>query len=265
MARWHLLCLLVVSGLGAPAALARAAQDDAPLRTPGLLVVAQKQQHPPQSAPAVRLDPAVREAGARLAGAFRLTSADGARACSFTLKPDAGGPGLAVEFDREACAVIAFSSQIAAWMPDPSGSIRLVNGQGRTVAEFTEATGGSYETLREGDGVYFLASPTASDTTDLKVEEVVGDWDLARTAGAPVCRMTFLGDRAEGGAGFRLKVAPGCDSALLRFSPVAWDVEGGNILVRGQGSGALIRFARQEDGGWARTPERGRPLLMTRP
>lgn len=255
MARWHLLGLLVAAGLAAPAPVLAAPGD----------ALAQKQAPAPAPAPAVRLDPAVREAGARLAGAFQLTSADGARACAFTLKPDAGGPGLAVDFDRDACGVIAFSSQVVAWLPDPSGSIRLINAQGRTVAEFTEASGGSYESLREGDGVYFLASPNAVDTTELKVEEVVGDWDLARTAGTPVCRVTLLEETAAGGTGHRLAIAPGCDSALLRFAPVAWDIEGGNILVRGEGSGALIRFARQEDGGWARTPERGRPLLMTRP
>lgn len=218
---------------------------------------------PAQAAPQ-KLDPAVREAAARMAAPFRLASADGARSCAFTLKPDAAGPGLAVEFDRPACADIGFSGQVTAWLPDPSGSIRLLNAQGRTVAEFTEGTGGSYEALREGDGVYFLTNPTVADGTELRPEEVFGDWDLARQAGAPVCRVTFTDTPAKGG-GFRLSIASGCDAALLRFGPSAWDIEGGNILVRGEGGTSVIRFARQEDGGWARTPERGRPLLMTRP
>lgn len=218
---------------------------------------------PAQAAPP-KLDPAVREAAARMAAPFRLASADGARSCAFTLKADASGPGLAVEFDRPACADIGFSAQVAAWLPDPSGAIRLLNAQGRTVAEFTEGTGGSYEALREGDGVYFLANPAVADGTELRPEEVVGDWDIARQAGTPVCRVTFTDTPAKGG-GFRLSIATGCDAALLRFGPTAWDIEGGNILVRGEGGASVIRFARQEDGGWARTPERGRPLLMTRP
>ena len=101
---------------------------------------------------------------------------------------------------------------------------------------------------------------------ELKVEEVVGDWDLARQAGAPaVCRWTLLDTPASGGRGKALTIADGCDGGLLRFGPVAWDIEGGNILVRGEGGASTIRFARQEDGAWARTPERGRPLLMSRP
>ncbi|MCL8383744.1 protease inhibitor Inh/omp19 family protein [Xanthobacter aminoxidans] len=220
---------------------------------------------PPAAATAApKLDPAVREAAARMAAPLRLSSADGARGCAFALKPDAAGPGLAVEFDRPACADIGFSAQVVAWLPDPSGSIRLLNAQGRTVAEFTEGTEGSYEALREGDGVYFLANPAVAEGTELKPEEVVGDWDLARQVGTPVCRVTLLDSPAKGG-GFRLSIASGCDAALLRFGPTAWDIEGGNILVRGEGGASVIRFARQEDGGWARTPERGRPLLMTRP
>ncbi|MFG1191555.1 protease inhibitor Inh/omp19 family protein [Xanthobacter flavus] len=218
----------------------------------------------PAPAAAPKLDASVREAAARIAAPLRLSSADGSRSCAFALKPDASGPGLAVEFDRPACADIGFSAQVIAWLPDPSGSIRLLNAQGRTVAEFTEGAGGSYEALREGDGVYFLANPATADATELRPEEVVGDWDLARQAGAPVCRVTFLDSPAKGG-GFRLNIATGCDAALLRFGPTAWDIEGGNIIVRGEGGASVIRFARQEDGGWARTPERGRPLLMTRP
>lgn len=259
MARGYLFGLLAVGALAVPAAHGLSAPEDVSARPP--VVVAQ--QKPPAAAP-VKLDPAVREAGGRIAGPFQLTSADGGRACSFGLKADPSGPGLGLDFSRDACAVIAFSAQVVAWLPDPSGSIRLLNAQGRTVAEFTEGAGGSYEALREGDGVYFLTNPSAADSTDLKPEEVVGEWDLARTAGTPVCRITLLEDAAPGG-GHRLKVAPGCDDSLMRFRPLAWDIEGGNILVRGEAAGAPIRFARQEDGGWARTPERGRPLLMTRP
>ena len=253
-----LACLFAIAPALSPALSPALAQKaDTPARPPA-------PSSAPAGAAAPKLDATVREAAARVAAPFRLSSADGARSCGFTLKPDASGPGLAVEFDRPACADIGFSAQVVAWLPDPSGSIRLLNGQGRTVAEFTEGTGGSYEALREGDGVYFLANPALAEGTEIKTEEVVGDWDLARQAGAPVCRVTLLDAPAKGG-GFRLNVASGCDAALLRFGPTAWDIEGGNILVRGEGGASVIRFARQEDGGWARTPERGRPLLMTRP
>ncbi|MDI4664887.1 protease inhibitor Inh/omp19 family protein [Xanthobacter autotrophicus] len=274
MARRHLLGLAAALVVGAP--LGAPPLHAAPVANQAGAQMVQRGDAPsgaattPAAAPrppaAPRLDPAVREAAARLAAPFRLTNADGSRSCAFALKSEPGGPGLAVEFDRQACAIIAFSAQVAAWLPDPSGSLRLLNAQGRTVAEFTEGTNGSYEALREGDGVYFLANPAvAAEDAELKVEEVVGEWDLARQAGAPVCRWTLLDQPAANGAGKALAIASGCDQALLRFGPVAWDIEGGNILVRGDSGASVIRFARQEDGGWARTPERGRPLLMNRP
>lgn len=217
-----------------------------------------------QKPAAARLDPALREAAGRIAGQFRLASADGERQCPVTLKIDPAGPGFAVALDKGACALIVFSAEVAAWLPDPSGSIRLLNGQGRTVAEFTAATGGSYEALRDGDGVYFLAPPTEDEGGGASIAEVLGDWDLSRTIGTPVCRWTLLEDKA-GQAGLALTIAAGCDESLVRFAPRSWRLEGGNILVDGIQAGAPIRFARQEDGGWARVPERGRPLLMTRP
>ncbi len=217
-----------------------------------------------QKPAAARLDPALREAAGRMAGTFRLASADGERQCPVTLKTDPAGPGLGVALDKGVCAPIVFSAEVAAWLPDASGSIRLLSAQGRTVAEFTAATGGSYEALRDGDGVYFLAPPTEDDAGGATVAEVLGEWDLSRTAGTPVCRWTFLEEKS-GAAGLAMAVGGGCDETLARFAPRAWRLEGGNILVDGAQGGTPIRFARQEDGSWARVPERGRPLLMTRP
>lgn len=215
-----------------------------------------------QKAPATRLDPAVREAAGEVAGPFRLSSADGERHCPLVLKADPAGPGLALGIDKAACTGIAFAADLAAWLPDPSGSLRLLNGQGRTIAEFTAATEGSYEALREGDGVYFLAPPVvAPDGASLA--EVLGEWDLSRGA-APVCRWTLAEEKA-GRDGLALALAPGCDPLIVQFGPKSWRLEGGNILVEGVPGAGTIRFARQEDGSWARVPERGRPLVMTRP
>ena len=222
-------------------------------------LVAQKQQ------PAGRLDPALRDAAEQKAGAYVLSSADGDRKCPITLKAEQAGSGLAVQFDKAACeGTIGFSGQISGWLPDTSGALRLLNAQGRTVAEFTEATGGSYEALREGDGVYFLINPSIADVPEVTQAEVVGDWDLATGPGAPVCRWSLTETPAAKG-GFVLKVAPGCDSAVARLAAAVWRLDGGNILVSAATGGPAIRFARQEDGNWARVPERGRPLLLSRP
>lgn len=212
-----------------------------------------------------KIDAAARQMAARLAGPFRLTSADGERRCDLTLAQEPAGAGLAVQLDPAVCTAIAFIPQVTAWIPDASGSIRLLNARGGLVAEFTEATGGSFEALREGDGVYFLGPPAASDALPATAEEVMGEWLLSRERGAaPVCRWTFEETPAAEGR-YRLRVAPDCDEILTRFGASTWELSGGNILVRGVAAGTTIRFARQDDGTWARVPERNRPLLMTRP
>lgn len=223
-------------------------------------------QKPAATRPA-KVDPALQAAAQTIAGPFTLTSADGTRTCVVVLRADpAPGPAPAflVTQDAGTCTAIAFVPQLAAWMPDPSGAVRLLDGQGRLVAEFTEATGGSYEALREGDGVYFLAPPAAQSGLDVSVEEMTGDWDLARTVGKPICRWTLTAEPAPGG-GRAVRVAPGCDAGLAQFAPVGWRIEGGNVLVESGAGASAVRFARQEDGSWAKVPERGRPLLLLRP
>ncbi|MFG1396525.1 protease inhibitor Inh/omp19 family protein [Roseixanthobacter pseudopolyaromaticivorans] len=210
-----------------------------------------------------KVDPALRAQAEQAAGAFVLSSADGQRKCPLTLKTDPAANGFALAFDGGLCAGIGFMQQVTAWVPDPSGAVRLMNAQGRLVVEFGQATAGNYEALREGDGVYFLASPTANDDNAVRVEEMLGDWDLARVAGTPICHVTFL-EEAIGNGGHKLQLGTPCDPAIIQFGPVSWSIEGGNVLMASGSGGTPLRFARQEDGGWAKVPERGRPLLLLR-
>lgn len=223
-------------------------------------------QKPSPARPA-KVDPALQAAAQKIAGPFTLSSADGGRTCALTLRADpAPGPvpAFLLILDAKACAAIAFAPQLATWTPDPSGAVRLLDAQGRLAAEFTEATGGSYEALREGDGVYFLAPPAAQNGFEVSVEEMTGDWDLARVAGKPICRWTLSADPGPGSSR-AVRVAPGCEAGLAQFAPVGWRIEGGNVLVESGSGASPVRFARQEDGSWAKIPERGRPLLLLRP
>ncbi|WP_127090439.1 protease inhibitor Inh/omp19 family protein [Aquabacter cavernae] len=215
-------------------------------------------------ASAPKVDPALLAAAQKVAATFQLASADGARACAVTLTTDPAGSGFAVDFARDACAALPFMAQVASWGPDPSGAIRLTGAEGRTIAEFTEATGGSYEALRDGDGVYFLAPPSALHGIEAAPEEMLGEWQLFRAVGAPVlCRWTLTDTPAGGGR--QVQVAPGCSAPLAEFAATAWRLEGGNVVVTSAAGQSPLRFARQEDGTWAKTPERGRPLLLIRP
>lgn len=224
-----------------------------------------KPDAPRPPAAASKVDPAILAAAQKAAGTFQLTSADGARSCTVTLVAEPATGGFALDRARDACGAIPFMTQVLAWGPDPSGAIRLTGADGRTVAEFTEATGGSYEALRDGDGVYFLAPPTALAGLEAAPEEMLGDWQLFRTVGAAaLCRWSLTDTPATAGSR-KVQVAEGCASPLAEFAATAWRLEGGNVVVTSAAGQPALRFARQEDGTWAKTPERGRPLLLIRP
>ncbi len=243
------------------------AQSAPPGLIPGASAAPKGTTRPPAAAPkpgaAKPVDPALRAEAERRAGALTLASADGERTCPLVLKATPTGPGFAVTFETGGCAAIAFVAEVVAWVPDASGAIRLISAQGRTVAEFTEGAAGTYEALRDGDGVYFLATPAALQADVVHAEELLGEWDLSRVAGTPLCRWSFTDAPVAGG--FAVKVAPGCEAGLAAFSPAAWHLEGSNVLVASGAGASTLRFARQEDGGWGKVPERGRPLLMSRP
>lgn len=207
-------------------------------------------------------------APATLAAEYRLTNADGDRVCLLTLseKPQGRARSPArfeVALDRQACAgTILFSVDIASWSPGPGNAIRLQGPDGALVAEFTEGVGGTWEALREGDGVYFLVNPRLADPA-LHVADLVGLWDMAEQAGKPLCRLELTNAEAGGGT-YRARLA-GCPARLVALAPDRWRLDGGSlVLLTARGEG--LRFAAQEDGGWEKVPpDEGTPLLLSRP
>ncbi|QFR33218.1 protease inhibitor Inh/omp19 family protein [Ancylobacter sp. TS-1] len=219
----------------------------------------------PARAQDVAAEPAV-----PLADSYQLTNADGDRVCPLVLtsRPHArkGAPAgqFDITLDRAACGgAILFSVDIASWAPGPGESIWLQGPDGRLVAEFTEGVGGTWEALREGDGVYFLVNPRLADPA-LRAADLVGGWDVAQTAGRPLCRIE-LTDTPAGGDVFRASLAPGCAAAIVALAPDRWRLDGSDlVLLTAQGEG--FRLARQEDGSWEKVPPgEGTPLLLSRP
>lgn len=212
---------------------------------------------------------ALPSAGA-LAADYRLTNADGDRVCPIALsdtplsRTRAAPERFALTLDRAACAsAILFSVDIASWAPGPGRAIRLHGPDGALVAEFTEGVGGTWEALREGDGVYFLVNPRLADP-GLHAGDLVGAWDIAETAGQPLCRLE-LTDTDAGGGTFRARLMPDCPARFVALAPDRWRLDSGSlVLLTARGEG--LRFAAQEDGGWEKVPpEEGTPLLLSRP
>ena len=195
---------------------------------------------------------------------YELTNADGDRKCPMSLDAKTTGAALALVYDRAECAkLFAWLAEVGGWLPGPAGSIRLVRTNGRLVLEFTEGVEGSYEAIREGDAVYFLVNLQFAKSADApQFSDLLGEWNLARPGGPPICRVTLTETPAPDES-FKLHVQAGCDSVIMRFGPIAWRFERGDIVLLAQ-NGEKLRFGRQEGGEWAKVPDTPRPLSMSR-
>lgn len=221
-------------------------------------------------------DRSVSEAATSLADVYQLTNADGDHVCPVTLlaqprkpdpalkKTDPHAAAFDIALDKTACsAAILFSVDIASWTPGPGNSIQLNTHDGKLLAEFTEGVGGNWEALREGDGVYFLVNQRIADqSTQAQPSELFGVWDLGRAIGHPTCRVRFSDAPARPDA-YRLDPDAGCNLLFGRFAPERWRLERGDLVMEAA-SGAKLRFAPSEEGGWGKVPEDNRPLFLTR-
>jgi hypothetical protein len=63
---------------------------------------------------------------------------------------------------------------------------------------------------------------------------------------------------------FKASVKMGCDPAIVRFNPVKWYLDRGDIVLL-SAKDERLRFGRQAEGNWTKIPEQPRPLSLSRP
>lgn len=195
---------------------------------------------------------------------YELTNADGTLRCPIALEARTAGPGLALAFERNKCnSLFGFLGEVAGWAPGVAGAILFVGPSGNVITEFTEGIGGTYEAIRENDGVYFLANLQFIDPAQrVQVTELYGEWQFSAPDGPPICRITLSDDVAGDGV-FVARLEPECDATISRFAPVLWQYERGDIVLRAR-NGESWRFEEQ-DGVWSKVPDKPRPLVLSRP
>jgi hypothetical protein len=202
-----------------------------------------------------------------LASNYQLADAIGERKCAIALEAKSAPGGFALSFDRTTCrAAFAHLADVSAWQPAPAGGINFVTSKSVVVTEFSEGVGGVYEAIRENDGVYFLTNLKIADTSETRIDDIAGDWNLSRPDGPTICRIALTKEVA-GENRFAIRVATGCDGAITAFGPTTWQLSNGDVVLYSK-AGEVIRLGRNDDGAWARVPDqknpRPRPLLMTR-
>ena len=170
------------------------------------------------------------DAAKALAGAWEFTNADRDKVCTITLRTDLIAKSMRAEFDRDCSGKFPFTGEIVGWTLAENDFLRLVDGAGSSVLEFSEVESGVYEAPRPGEGILFIQKATAAGPQPRTAEEMSGDWTIVRGAGKPICTLTLSNTAV--GDDLAVRVTPPCDPFVTRFGPATWRMDRGELLLK---------------------------------
>ena len=237
---------------------------------------AQDQQNPAQAAPpqaSPRQDSQQQDAPqqdvqptsdpvAAVVGAWELSNADHDKICKLNLRADTVANGHKIDVDKSCPSAFPSTKDVVAWAVDNYGSLRLLNAQGDAVIELTGVESGMYDGFTPEEGRYILQAAAAA--TVRTADDMLGDWAVARGTGKPICVLTFANGAAPGGNdNLALKIKPGCDALIVRFGPVSWRMDNGELVLQ-PAKGQAWRFEENDANTWQRLPESADPILLVR-
>ena len=196
-------------------------------------------------------------------GQWELSTTERSKTCVVTLKGDATPQGLKLELEPACAAALPFTKDITAWSIKGLGDIvRLQDGAGAAVIDFTEVESGIFEGLRQGEGIYILQNLAAARSLAKSMDQMIGDWSMVRGNGRPICGLTLTNTEASPD-NFQVFLKPRCDPAVAAFNPTVWRLERGELLLMSK-DGEVWRFEADDNAQWRRVPDSADPLIMLR-
>jgi hypothetical protein len=209
------------------------------------------------------LSPAASEAFKAVIGKWEISNADRDRTCTVTFRSDPTGSAFKIEMDKACPAQMPEVKDVVAWTIGGLDLVRLLDGKGKPVMEFTEVESGPYEAQRPGLGVFFMQSAAvAASPVGLAANQMAGDWSVVRGSGKTICTLT-LTNTAAGPDNFALRVKPGCDALVTRFGPATWYMDRGELVLK-SARGQFWRFEESDPVNWSRVPEGREPITLVR-
>jgi Protease inhibitor Inh len=196
-----------------------------------------------------------------LIGTWEFSNADRDKICTATFKADPTKVGFKVEFDKNCAELFPLVRDVAGWTFRDNDLLRLLDGQGKALVEFSEVEDGIYEAPTAGIGVLFLQNAAAAGPPPKPPEQVAGTWSVTRGSGAPICVLTLATTAARDG--FALTLKPGCDAAIVRLNFTQWRLDRDELMLM-PARGNPWRFEEIEGGYWRRTPETADPITLVR-
>lgn len=195
-------------------------------------------------------------------GQWELSTAGRDKTCVVTLKNDAASLGKKLELEKNCADALPFTKDISAWSIKGLDIVRLQDGKGDAVIDFTEVESSIFEGLRTGEGVYLLQNLAAARALTKSADQMIGDWSVVRGNGRPICGITLTNNDA-GNDNFQVFVKPRCDPTIANFAPTVWRIERGELLLM-SAKREVWRFGADDNAQWRRVPDTVDPFLLVR-
>jgi hypothetical protein len=205
---------------------------------------------------------AVSETAQAMVGSWEISNVDRDRRCPLTFSVERAAGGFRNGLDPACATAFPQLKAVVARGYGPNDVLRLLDGKGAAVMEFTEVESGMYESERGPDGLLFLKTQAAVTVETRTPEQLTGDWTVVREADKPLCRLTLSNIAGDSPGTYRVVVKPACDKSIVTFGPISWRLDGTQLVITGR-SGSW-RFAESDATIWERVPLSIDPLLLVR-
>lgn len=217
-------------------------------------------------APAAAQQPGPSDAVKAMVGSWELSNADHDRTCNINFKIATTAGGYQLELEKGCGEAFPAIRSVTAWTIGKNDMLVFVDAKGASVLELLEVEAGMFEGLRPNEGRYFLQNAAiAAAQKDKAADQMFGDWGFVRSGGRVICGIT-LENTAKDAESFALSVKTVCDPIIVRFGPVAWKMDRGQLIIL-NAKGELWRFEEADSTTvpmWERVPEGRQPLRLVK-
>src|SRR5262249_54870344 len=193
-------------------------------------------------------------------GQWELSTTERSKTCVVTMKSEAAQGGLKLELEPSCAAALPFTQDIKAWSIKGLDIVRLQDATGTSVIDFTEVESGIFEGLRQGEGVYILQNLAAARSLAKSMDQMIGDWQMVRGNGRPICALTRTNTEATGD-NFQVFLKPKCDPVVAAFGPVQWRLDRGQIILMSK-AGEAWQFEADDKAQLRLVPHTAGALIM---
>ncbi len=200
------------------------------------------------------------DAAKMLGEAWEFSNADRDKVCTVTFKPEATPAGYRLEFDTNCANLFPLVKDIAGWKFPDNDLLRLLDGKGKPLIEFSEVETGIFEAPTPGVGLLFLQVAGAGGPPPRAADTVFGDWAIVR-GGKVLCALTLDGTAVRDG--FTLVVKPNCDQTIARLGLAFWSMDRGELVLL-PARGNSWRFEETDAATWRRIPEGANPYTLVK-